>query len=334
MGRLQPPRRTALLAATTLAGLTACSSSVTPTPSTNPPTGTATAGSATATATGGNAQPHVMIVVMENQEYDDVIGSSAAPYLNKLATQFGLATDYHARTHPSLPNYIDLIAGSTLNIGSDCTDCTADDGDTLVDQLAKQDIHWTAYMGGMPSPCFQGAEYPPGTTDGYAKKHDPFLYFDHLRSDPSACNNVVPESRLKGDLGGGRATSFIWVSPNLCDDGHNTDSGCGLGASDRWLAGNIPAVLASSWYSQEGIVIVTWDEGSSNSACCGGAHGGRIATLVISKSTKPGARMDTPVDHTGTLRTVESLYGLGFLRTAADPQSGDLMALLGRPPVS
>ena len=329
------PRRTALLAATLLSSLTACGSAVAPPHAPSPPASpTTTTSTPASTATTGSAQPHVMIVVLENKEYDDVVGNSAAPYFNKLATQFGLATDYHARTHPSLPNYIDLIAGSTLNISSDCTDCTADDGDTIVDQLAKQDIHWTAYMGGMPSTCFQGAEYPGGTTTGYAKKHNPFLYFDHLRSDPSACQNVVPESRLKGDLGGGRATSFMWVSPNLCDDGHNTDDGCGLGASDRWLANDLPAVLASSWYAQGGIVIVTFDEGSSDSACCGGAHGGRVATLVISASTKAGAREDTPVDHAGTLRTIEALYGLAYLRTAADPQSGDLMALLSRPPVS
>jgi acid phosphatase len=314
--RFLPARPTILVVAAVLTALTACGS----------PTG----GNPKASPTGGKP-PHVMVIVMENQEYDAVVGSGSAPYFNTLIQQYGLATDYHARTHPSLPNYIDLIAGSTSNITSDCTTCSTD-GDTIVDQLNTAHVHWTAYMGGMPSVCYQGADYPPGTLDGYAKKHNPFLYFGHLRTDPSACQNDVPLSRLNDDLAKGSATPFVWISPSLCDDGHNTD--CGVGSSDRWLSSNIPTVLASSWYAAGGIVILTYDEGTSDSACCGGgAHGGHVATVVISKSVKPGARLDTPVDHAGTLRTIEGLYGLGYLKTAADPQSGDLMPLLGRSPL-
>jgi hypothetical protein len=315
-----PARFVAPLAVVTLLA-TACGGGSTPTP---------TPGGGSATPSGG-AVPHVMVIVMENQEYGDVIGSSSAPYVNKLASQYGLATNYHARTHPSLPNYIDLIAGSTMGITSDCTDCSVE-GNTLVDQLASKNIHWTAYMGGMPTTCFPGADYPPGTGEGYAKKHNPFLYFDHLRTDTSACQNVVPESQLADDLRAGKAAPFLWASPSLCDDGHS--GRCGLPSADGWLSKNLPMVLASSWYGNGGIVIVTWDEGSSESACCGGAHGGHIATLVISKAVKPGSRLDTPVDHTGTLRTIEALYGLSYLRTAADPQGGDLMPLLGRKPTT
>jgi hypothetical protein len=327
-----PPRLILALAAALLPALAACGG----TPSPTGPTGTpgaspsSTPGASSTPASSPTGPPHVMVVVLENQEYGAVVGSATAPYLNRLAAQYGLATDYHARTHPSLPNYIDLIAGSTMDITTDCTDCHTD-GDTIADQVNKAGVHWKAYMGGMPSVCYQGADYPPGSLDGYAKKHNPFLYFDHLRTDPTACQDDVPLSQLSGDLGGGTAPPFIWISPSLCDDGHDAD--CGLGAADRWLQSTMPSVLQSSWYAQGGIVIVTFDEGSSDSACCGGgAHGGHVATLVISRSVKPGARLDTPVDHAGTLRTIEALYGVPYLRTAADPQSGDLMPLLGRPP--
>ncbi|HZS14234.1 MAG TPA: alkaline phosphatase family protein [Candidatus Dormibacteraeota bacterium] len=316
------PRPLAVVVAALLATVTACGSSGGTT------TSTSTSNGATSSAASSGV-PHVMVIVMENQEYADVIASPDAPYVNQLAKQYGLATMSYARTHPSLPNYIDLIAGSTMSISSDCTDCHTD-GDTLVDELNRAGVHWMAYMGGMPSVCYQGADYPPGTLNGYAKKHNPFLYFDHLRTDPTACQDDVPLSRLDGDLSSGRATPFIWVSPSLCDDGHNTD--CGLPSSDKWLSSNLPAVLASSWYGSGGIVIVTWDEGTSNEACCGGgAHGGHIATLVISRSVKPGARLGSAVDHAGTLRTIEALYGVPYLRTSADPQSGDLLPLLGRP---
>ncbi|HXA28167.1 MAG TPA: alkaline phosphatase family protein [Candidatus Angelobacter sp.] len=323
-----PRRLPILVTAALLAALSACGTpSAGPTPS-GGATPSASAGGPTPTAPAG-PPPHVMVIVLENQEYDSVVGNRGAPYFNKLAQQYGLATDYHARTHPSLPNYIDLIAGSTMGISSDCTDCNVD-GDTVVDQLNKAGVHWTAYMGGMPSVCFQGAEYPAGTVNGYAKKHNPFLYFDHLRTDASACQNDVPLSQLNDDFDKNGVTPFAWISPSLCDDGHNTD--CGLPAGDRWLNNNIPMVLGSSWYASGGVVIVTFDEGTSDSACCGGAHGGHVATLVISKNTRPGQRLDTPVDHAGTLRTIEALYGLSYLNTSADPQSGDLMPLLGRSP--
>jgi acid phosphatase len=313
------PRRLVLALAALLPALAACGSP----PQTVTPSGTAS-------ATGKGTPPHVMVIVLENEEYSQVVGSGTAPYFNQLAAQYGLATDYHARTHPSLPNYIDLIAGSTMDITSDCADCHTD-GDTIVDQINKVGVHWKAYMGGMPSVCYQGADYPPGTLDGYAKKHNPFLYFDHLRTDPTACQDDVPLTQLNDDLSSARATPFIWISPSLCDDGH--DANCGLASADRWLQNTMPTILQSRWYAQNGIVIVTFDEGRSDSqsSCCGGAHGGHVATLVISKSVKPGARMDTPVDHAGTLRTVEALYGVPYLRTANDPQSGDLMPLLGRP---
>jgi hypothetical protein len=321
--RPSPRRGPHLVGAALLLVLTACGTANgqnnTSTPGADSPSPTAPPG----------PPPNVMVVVLENQEYSDVIGSSAAPYINKLADQFGLATAYHARTHPSLPNYIDLIAGSQMDIHSDCTDCNVD-GDTLVDQLAKKHITWTAYMGGMPSVCYDGAYYPDASTTGYAKKHNPFVYFDHLRTDPTACQNDVPDTQLAPDLQSGKASQFLWVSPSLCDDGHNTSSECGLGGSDRWLSNNLPMIMASSWYTSGGIVIVTWDEGTSNETCCNGAHGGHIATLVISKSVKPGARLDKPVDHAGTLRTIEALYGLSYLNEAADPHSGDLMPLLGR----
>ncbi|HEV7678674.1 MAG TPA: alkaline phosphatase family protein [Candidatus Dormibacteraeota bacterium] len=329
MTRRAPSRRRLALASGVLllTALTACGGGASGGSST--PGGGTPGGTVQGTGSTGPA-PHVMVIVMENQEYSDVIGhAGTAPYINQLAGQYGLATDYHARTHPSLPNYIDLIAGSTMSISGDCTDCSTD-GDTLVDQLAKKSIHWTAYMENMPQPCALDAYYPSSTTTEYAKKHNPFIYFDHLRTDPTACQNIVPYTQFAADLKGSDPSPFMWITPSLCDDGHNTEAGCGLGGADRWLANNLPPILASSWYAQNGIVVVTWDEGSSNAACCGGAHGGKVATLVISKSVKAGARLDTPVAHTGLLRTIEAIYGLDYLRTAADPQSGDLMPLLGR----
>ena len=152
------------------------------------------------------AAPRVMVVVLENREFGEVIGNKEAPFLNGLADRFGLATRTFGTTHPSLPNYLALISGSTQGISSDCTTCSVD-GRTLVDQLQDKGIGWRAYMEGMPSPCFLGA-----SNDGYDKKHNPFLYFNHIRDDPALCHRVVPLDLLAGDLASGTAPPFIWVT--------------------------------------------------------------------------------------------------------------------------
>ena len=99
---------------------------------------------------------HIAVVVMENTEYGDVIGARAAPYINRLARTYALATGSYAITHPSLPNYLALTGGSTFGISSDCTDCSVP-GSGLAGQLLTRRISWKAYMEGLPHPCFTGA---------------------------------------------------------------------------------------------------------------------------------------------------------------------------------
>ncbi len=260
-----------------------------------------------------------MVVVLENEEASSVIGSSEAPYINSLASRYGLATQSYGWTHPSLPNYLYLIAGTTFGVTTDCTSCSVE-GQTLVDQLTAKGIGWRAYMESAPGPCPTVAT----TASGYAKRHDPFVYVTHIVNNPSLCNNVVPYTQLAPDLTSGSAPPFLWVTPNVCNDGHD----CGIATSDRWLAANLPPVMASSWYRQNGVIILTYDEGSTSAGCCAGAQGGRIVTIVVSARTPSGARMNTPVDHGGTLATIEDLYGVGHLGGAANPASGSLMSLL------
>jgi phosphatidylinositol-3-phosphatase len=261
---------------------------------------------------------HVMVVVLENRERGAVLSDPQAPYLDGLARRFGTADNAVATTHPSLPNYLELLAGTTFGIDSDCGDCRVD-GSTLVDQLDTKGIGWKAYMEAMPAPCYRGV------SDGtYAKKHDPFMYVSHLADDPALCQRVVPYSQLSPDLTSGRAPPFLWVTPDLCDDGHD----CATATMDTWMAKNLEPVLASSWFKDHGVVIVTFDEGTSGASCCDGAHGGRIATIVAAQGAPGGLRSTQPVDHAGTLATIEDLYGVANLGDAACPCAGSLTPLL------
>lgn len=262
----------------------------------------------------------VITIVMENKEYGQIIGSRDAAYINTLARRYGLATSSYGVRHPSLPNYLALTSGSTHGIDSDCTDCHVS-ARNIVDQLEAARISWKAYMQDMPRPCFTGA-----SAGGYAKKHDPFAYYDDVAGDPKRCRRIVPLDRLAEDLRRGALPTYVFISPNLCDDMHD----CGVATGDRFLARLVPVLVRA--LGRDGYLVLTWDEGASDRGCCGGSRGGRIATIVAGPLVRRGARTSGPLDHYGVLRTVEDSLGLPRLGAARDARHGDLTELFTRAP--
>jgi phosphatidylinositol-3-phosphatase len=229
---------------------------------------------------------HVVWIVMENHAYSQIVGSSSAPYLNRLARSCGLATGFFAETHPSLPNYIAMTSGSPQGIG--------DDSAPSAHRLAAASIFsrlgprgWRALEESMPSPCALG------DAGRYAVRHNPAAYYTTVRR---ACRaDDVPLARTP-DL----RARFTFVTPNLCHDMHD----CGVAAGDGWLNGFVPKLLATREYrAGRTAVFVTWDEDDGSSA-------NHIATLVLAPSVKPGTRSGARFDHYSLLRTTEQLLGL------------------------
>jgi hypothetical protein len=267
------------------------------------------------------ASSRVIVIVMENAEYGEVLGNPAAPYINALARGYGLATQSFAIGHPSLPNYLALTSGSTQGVSSDCTECQVS-AVNIVDQLEGAGISWKAYLEDEPRACFQGA-----AAGSYAKKHNPFIYYDDIARSRGRCKRLVGFSQLTADLRRGRLPTYTWISPNLCDDGHD----CGVAGSDRFLARAGPALLRE--LGPHGFLVLTWDEGSSERACCAGvARGGQIATILAGPDVRRGVRDSRPVDHYGVLGTIEEALGLPPLAGATDPSSGRLAGLFTRQP--
>ncbi len=248
---------------------------------------------------------HVILIMLENRELDEVIGSSSAPYINRLARRYLLATDYHATTHPSLPNYISLIAGSTLGISSDCTECEAH-GETLVQQLERAHESWGAFMEGMPSPCYTGE-----ASGQYVKRHDPFVYFPEIINNPARCRNIVPITQFARDVRAGSLPSFSWITPNLCNDGHN----CANSEVDHYLSGAVPYILRV--LGPHGLLIITWDEGATNSSCCSAAAGGIVPLIMAGPDVRAHRRFKGAADHYSLLALIERIFGLPRLREAA-----------------
>jgi hypothetical protein len=261
-------------------------------------------GSAAAASKGS----HVFVIVMENKEHDDVIGSPSSPYVTSLARRYASAERYFGVVHPSLPNYFALTAGTTFGVHTDCTGCQQR-GRSIADQLEAAGVGWKAYMGGMPSACFTG-----GFSGQYAKKHNPFMYYRSVVSNRKRCaSRVVPEAQLADDLRAGRLPAYSFLSPGLCDDSHD----CSVATGDRYLARTVPPILRA--LGPRGFLVLTWDEGVSDRGCCGGlARGGRIPTIVAGPGVRRGATLKASLTHYSTLRTIEDALALPRLRLAGD----------------
>jgi hypothetical protein len=278
-------------------------------PMSSPPA-TAQTPAATQMACQGRSAPpttyaHVVWIWMENHSYSSIIGSTSAPYLNALAAGCGLATNYSAITHPSLPNYAAAISGSTQGI--------TDDGLPSAHPLAVASIYsqvaalggtWRDYEESAPANC------PSADSGLYVVHHDPAPYYTGIRT--TCQTSDVPlgspsAGALVADVDAGTLPTFAFVTPNLCDDMHGA-TGCPsdlIAAGDAWLSALVPRITGGPNYQAgDTVVMITFDEGSTDN---------HVATFVISPYTPPGARSATALSHYSLLKTTEQLLGIGAL---------------------
>jgi phospholipase C len=238
---------------------------------------------------------------MENRSYSQAISSS---YVSSLAARYAVATDYHGVSHPSLPNYLALTSGTTWGIADDGFHALPAGG--LGAQLTSAGIEWRAYMESMTRGCFN-SPYP------YALKHNPFAYYG------SACPpQVVPFTQFASDVSG-NTPQFSWITPNLCNDGHD----CSSSVADAWLSQTVPTILNSNAWQDGGMLVITWDEGedSANS----------VLTLII-RPNPVIHQSAKPYDHYSLLATIEDTLGVARLGQAAQatPMT-DLIAMKAAP---
>ena len=261
--------------------------------------------------------PHVVLVVEENHEFGQVIGSRQAPFLNRLAATGTLLTRYYAIGHPSLPNYVALLAGDPLGIHRDCRSCHRR-GRTLVDQLQAAGISWKAYYQGLPAPCS-----PAARAGAYAKAVNPFLHLDSVRSTPPHCRQVVPLTQLGPELGAGRLPQFAMVTPDLAHDMHSGT----IRRADTFLHRLDHQLLTTSG-RRSILLVVTFDEGTSDRGPQGHRGGGHIPTLIVGPGV-PATQDPTPYNHYSLLRSLERRFGLRPLRHAANRQTRTIPAVAG-----
>jgi phosphatidylinositol-3-phosphatase len=252
------------------------------------------AGAAAAPANAATPPPpfaHVVVVMEENHSFNDIIGSSSAPYINSLAGQGALFTDSFAVTHPSQPNYVALFSGSTQGLTSDACPHTFT-VNNLGNELRTTGHSFTGYSESMPSDGFTGC-----TSGEYARKHSPWVNFSDL---PASTNLRFTD--FPTDFSTLPTVSF--VIPNLLDDMHDGT----IAQGDTWLKTHIDAY--AQWAkANNSLLIVTWDEDDSS-------QNNQIPTLFVGAHVTPGDYTER-ITHYTVLRTLEDAYGLTALGNAA-----------------
>jgi phospholipase C len=256
----------------------------------------------------------VFLLVAENHSYQNVVGSTAMPYLNSLIPQYGLATQYFADSHPSIPNYFMLTTGQVLTIDDKFPGTIPDDN--LVRHIVAAGKTWKSYAESLPSVGYIGNDVPP-----YVKRHNPFAYFTDVTNNSTQKMNLVPFSQFASDMANSQLPDFSFIVPNVNNDAHDCPAGMStctdsqkLAALDTWLQTNINPLITSAAFQMNGTLIIVFDESFGSDVANGG---GQVAMLVISSQAKPGFRSITFYQHENTLKLLSKTLGLSSPGAAA-----------------
>jgi len=237
------------------------------------------------------APRHAFVIVMENKSPAEAL---TGPFTASLAARYREAANYHAITHPSVPNYLALTSGSTWGVTDDSYHVLPTHD--LGTQLTTAGVSWRAYMEGLgDGGCLHSpVPYDPG--------HNPFAFYG------GACPpNVVPLTQLASDLAG-NTPRFSWITPDRCHDTHD----CTVAVGDDWLKQTVGEITASAAWKNSGILFITWDEDD-------GSASNRVLTLVVS-SEMPHTQDNRPLDHYSLLAAIEDMFSVGRLGAAAQAQ--------------
>jgi phosphatidylinositol-3-phosphatase len=258
----------------------------------------------------------VFLIMMENHNWSDIKQNSSATYINQtLLPMASYAEQYYnpPGVHPSEPNYLWLEAGTNFGVTTDNEPSVNHQQTTqhLVTLLDQAGISWKSYQEDI-----DGTVCPIQSYGLYATKHNPMVFFDDVTdtNDPTSSYciaHVRPFSELVNDLQNNTQARYNFITPNLCNDMHNTcpqlnDS---VLQGDTWLSQNVPIILNSQAYQNGGIVFITWDEGEGK----GGSEtsDGPIGLILLSPDAKGNGYSNTiHYTHSCTLRTIQEIFGV------------------------
>ncbi len=258
---------------------------------------------------------HVALVLLENTDYSDVIGSSNMPYLNNLASQGAVAAKYYANSHPSIPNYFTLTTGQAIS--NDDSFGGVVSTDNLVRELSASGKTWKVYAESIPSQGYLGGDAFP-----YLRHHNPFSYFTDVQEDPAMAARITPFPQLGADLSARTLPNYLFIAPNARNDAHSCPAGmedCPLAQrlqiADQWLQANIAPLLADANFKQSGLLVIVFDE-SADDITNGGGH---VAAILLGTHVRSGyVGNSTNYDHRSLLSLTMKALAIPSIPNGAD----------------
>lgn len=259
----------------------------------------------------GNLPPAqtVFVILLENHVWSDIKDSADAPFINGTLLPMASHCEQYYNPpgmHPSEPNYLWLEAGTNFGILDDNDPAINHQNTTnhLTAQLRGAGISWKAYQEDIV-----GDVVPLTSINGYAPRHDPFVYFDDVTgtnnpNDAYGLAHIRPYSELAADLTNNSVARYNFISPNLCNDGHNAcaPQNNSIQQIDDWLAGEVPKIFNSAAYLNNGAIFITWDEGENGSD-------GPIGMILLSPLARGGGYSNNiRYTHSSLVRTMQEIF--------------------------
>jgi phosphatidylinositol-3-phosphatase len=279
---------------------------------------------------------HVWVVMMENTGYGALIGNPNAPWINATAATDGLAKNAYGVTHPSQPNYVAITSGSTNGVVND-NDITVD-VPNIVDQLAAHGKTWHDYQQSL-SLCTTKLAHACGN-QLYERKHNPFVSYLDVQSNPARMANVVDLSQLDTDLASGNVADYNFIAPDQCHDMHGRAATAAdpcdfsqvqslIATGDTFLKDLVGKITSSPSWNGNSVIFITWDEsdftgsgpfgfGDTSGCCDANPGGGHVVTLTISHSANAPRQSSVAYNHYSILTTIQQGWGLGCLANTCD----------------
>jgi len=233
----------------------------------------------------------VIFVLFENTNYADAIKQS---YFQELSGRGASFPQFLAETHPSQGNYVALTSGDLNGVKGDQNDDL--NVSNIADLLEAKGLTWKVYAENWPGNCFLGA-----TSGEYARKHNPFISYQNIQSDPVRCAHIVEASEFDLDAHSGHLPDYSFYVPNIKNDGHDT----GVGFADQWYRQKFSAMVNDPGFMRGTLLVSTFDESGASSR-------NLIYTSLVGPMVQPGS-YPNPISHYSLLRMVEDNWDLGTL---------------------
>jgi hypothetical protein len=243
-------------------------------------------------------------------------------------------------------------------------------GRTIVDQLEEKGLTWVGYMGDLVAtgdttenaPVITGADGGPEALNLYAQKHNPFEYFQSIRTNANRMQKIVPYTNFAKDIAGSTMPNYVWISPDQCSDMHGlhddsaayADAGfCGgdlagsdmspavIKFGDAFVGDLVKKIMGSPTWNEGSAIIIVFDEDDyvRTDGCCGsptgvdgGYLGGALVPAIVVSSLNPHpTKLTDPFNHYSMLATLQNIWGLGCLANTCGMTGNQLMTKLFLP---